>query len=65
MELQHDRPSVLKNIDWTRLIQVCEERINELELDPSDDSDTPHYIYEEAMQAVYGNDVFDWINERT
>ena len=26
------------------------------------DNDNKHYIYEEAMKAIYGDNVFDWLN---
>lgn len=48
------------NPDLTRLIEVCKSDIKEM-LDGEEDTDTEHYIYEEAMQAIFGRDVFDRI----
>lgn len=61
---KEERPKPLKNPDLSKLIKVCEERIKECEDGEGEDSDTPHYIYESAMQAIYGDDVFKWLNNR-
>jgi len=28
------------------------------------DSDYEHFIYEAAIQAIYGDHIFDWINDK-
>jgi len=60
---EQERPKPVENPDWSRLIKTCEECICEHEKGESVDSDLPHYIYEEAMKAVFGPDIFKWINE--
>lgn len=64
------KPKPLKNIDWTPLINMCQEQIDNLHenemCDEDDrqyiDSDIDHYVYECAMTCVFGANVFKWIN---
>jgi len=30
----------------------------------SEDDDGGHYIYEEVLKTLYGEKIFDWINEK-
>ena len=46
------------------LIETCEEHLTEIENHEEEDSDTPHYIYEEVMQVLYGKDIFKWMNSK-
>ncbi len=52
----------IANPDLTSLIKTCQANINEMLAD-EEDTDTEHYIYEEAMQAIFGKDVFNRIRE--
>lgn len=46
-----------------KLISVCEEYLDFLESDDYyEDNDYDHYIYEAALEALYGEDVWLWIN---
>jgi hypothetical protein len=56
-------PVPLKKPDFTRLISTCQHNIKEIGEGRSD-TDTAHYIYEEAMTAVYGKDVWKWVNAK-
>ncbi len=47
--------------DFSKVRIACEAHIQEL-IDGRVDSDADHYIYENAMEAIYGKDVFDWVN---
>lgn len=55
-------PKPIANPDWSKLIRVCQERVTEYVEGNTEDSDTPHYIYEESMTAVFGNDIWKWVN---
>lgn len=53
-------PKVLpdKERDYNGLIRTCKSYIDEELNDDDNSSDTIHYIFEEAMQAIYGHDIF-------
>lgn len=55
------RPPVLKSSDFTELRKLCADYLTECERGLDTDSDTPHYIFESAMEAIYGRDVFRYI----
>jgi len=59
------KPTKLENIEIDTLVQLCQDRIDEIADGDDVDSDLPHYIYEAAMEAVFGNNVWSWINERS
>lgn len=47
----------LKNPDFSGLIAICKSHIKELGTDEENDDDE-HYIYEAALEAIYGNNVW-------
>jgi len=53
-----ERPKQLDTIDLTALKEICSDYITEVELGDNIDSDTDHYIFETAMEAIYGKDIF-------
>jgi hypothetical protein len=57
--VQDREPKLLKTPDFSKLIKACEEVISA----GHNDNDFKHSIYEEAMTALYGEDVFDWLND--
>jgi len=60
------KPVQLQNMDFTALIEQCQEEIDDVnDGNYSEDSDNIHYMYEAAMMAVFGKDVFKWMNENT
>lgn len=61
---EEERPKPVVNPDWSKLIRTCDDVIKECERGEHEDSDLPHYVYEEAMRAIYGPDVFKWMNKR-
>lgn len=58
-----DVPQQLENIDITALKRLCQEHIDDFNTGNEDDDDE-HYIYEAAMEAVFGKNVWKWINSR-
>lgn len=50
------------------LIRVCEEYINFMDDDDQyyedKQSDQVHYVFEQALETVYGDNIFEWINAR-
>lgn len=54
-------PYVVSNFD--NLVEVCKERIEEISKGEGDSS-AKQWIYEAAMIAVYGKDIFEWTNSQ-
>ena len=63
-EAEGDKPKMLeKKIDLVRLKGVCQAHIDALANGEYESDDTEHYIYEEAMNALFGKGVWKWINK--
>ena len=56
------KPRPLISPNFSELVRACSDYIDILEKQ-GETSDSQHFIFEEAMNAVYGEDVWDWINE--
>jgi len=60
-----NKPKQKKNIDWSKVIKLCQKHLDTYgTFDYAEDNDDEIYIFEEAMKAIFGEDVFDYINER-
>lgn len=46
----------------TKFVSFIEEMV-ENRIEGREDEDDPHYIYEEALKYVYGNDIFKALNK--
>jgi len=56
-------PKPVKDIDFGRVIKMCKARITDTAAGLThDDDDFEHYLYEDVMKAIFGDDIFDWIN---
>lgn len=56
----------LDQIDLTSLISNCQKHLDSIYSDDYDeDNDYNHYIYSEAMKALFGKDIFDIINKKS
>lgn len=55
-----------KEIDLSGLKGICQQYIEFYDNDDKyyEDNDYSHYIFEKAMTTIFGEDVFDWINQR-
>lgn len=57
------RPEIQKDIDFSGLIDTAKSYMEEIE--NGEESDT-HWLYEEVMMLVYGEDIFkEYINKIT
>lgn len=63
-QAREERPKIQTAINWLPLITCCEEYMNELEVTGYVDEDSEHYIYEAAIEAIYGPNVWNWINKQ-
>jgi hypothetical protein len=57
-------PTIREIPDITRLQKVVMEYMRQVVSDDYVDEDLSHYIFEEAMMAFYGRDVWKYINKR-
>jgi hypothetical protein len=66
-EEQKNKPSPLTDLatchelDYSQVKKACERHIQNL-ADGDQERDDEHWIYEAAMEAVYGKKVWDWVN---
>ena len=61
-----EKPNQLKEVNLEELRKICQEYVDFVDSDVEyyEDHDFDQYIFEKAMIALYGDDVFNWINER-
>jgi hypothetical protein len=62
-EYQVPKPKPVAKPDFSRLISMSQNYLEALEAGTNAD-DYDGYIYEEALAAIFGPSVFDYINER-
>lgn len=58
------RPTPIDNPNVESIKALCEEYLDEVERG-DEDTDTKHYLFEAAMEAFYGKDVWKFINARS
>lgn len=56
------QPIPREEIDITKLYDYCVEQINYLAKHRYDTKDYRYYTYEIAMETIYGENIWDWIN---
>lgn len=62
-ELTDSAPKQLENKNFAQVIAQCQSHIDDMcNENYCDDNDNEHWIYEAAMEAVFGKDVWNWIN---
>ena len=63
-EKGRNKPQPVANPDWSTVQRYCQEQVDTIFQGKYVDSDSDHYIYEAAMEAVFGRNVWSWINAR-
>ena len=58
-----NRPKIEEDFEHEELVELCQQYLQEVIDGKSEDSDTPHYIFEAALTMVYGENVFEFINK--
>ena len=60
-----EKPKQLDNPNWNLVKSMCQEHINNLN-DGLINSNSvfEEYLYEAVLTALYGENVFEWINEQ-
>ena len=52
--------------DFAKLIQLVTAHINDIAIEGCDhDEDCKQYIYENAVESIYGDRIWEWMNKRT
>jgi hypothetical protein len=61
-----EKPKILETPDISGLMRICQEYMDFVDNDEEyyEDNDYNQYIFEEAMKSLFGEKVFDFINER-
>ena len=59
-----EKPKQLEGFDLGPLMKICSDYIDYIATDWHGDNDWDHYIYETAIETMYGKDVWDWINKK-
>lgn len=57
-------PEPLENPDFSELIECVKNGVQEMINKQYEDDDFSHFVYEAAMEAVYGKGFFDWRNKQ-
>ena len=61
-----NKPTQLDVVDLTKLRICCQDYIDFVSSDKYHcDNDFDYYIFEEALIAIFGDDVFDFTNSKT
>jgi hypothetical protein len=53
-------PPVQRPIDWAPLLSLIETNVRELAEHGSYGKDFEHYVYESALECVYGTEYWSW-----
>jgi hypothetical protein len=60
-----EKPKRLDTIDVEKIITICQDYIDFVDSDDfHEDNDYHHYISETAIKAVFGPDVWKFINDK-
>lgn len=62
-EFKNNIPQPLEKPNFDKLIETCNDILKEIYEHKYDRDDNQYYIYEAALEAIYGKKVFDWIRE--
>lgn len=61
-----EKPVQKTDVDLTKLRDICQSYLDYLDSDDyHEDNDYKQYIFEEAMKAIFGNDVWKYINSKS
>jgi len=54
------KPQQIENVNLTALRKVCQEVLDS----EYQDDDEDHWVYETAMETIFGTDVWEYLNKR-
>ena len=62
LEEKQNYPKPQKEIDWSPVIRCAKEILEDIS-EKGYSKDAEHFIYEETMKAIFGSEVFVWLNK--
>lgn len=65
-EAELPMPHPLEKPDFSVIVKMAENYIKDLQFEEfyDEDNDKDHWFYEEAMKAVYGPNIFKYVNAK-
>jgi hypothetical protein len=64
-ELNTSKPVANHIINWETVLNTANAYIEDLQNGAGvDEEDIQQYLFEEVMEAIYGDNIFDWIYKR-
>lgn len=58
---EREKPTPLKKPNWKPLKDECCDALKRIKIAGEAGSESEHEIYEAAMEAVFGNNIWNWI----
>ena len=62
---REEKPEPLEIIDFTDLIKLSNDHLNNIEKEGYAYDDTAHFFYETILETIFGIKVWDWIHKNT
>lgn len=57
-------PNTIDEVDFSTVYAMCLEYVHAMANMGREPKDIEHYMFEEAVMAVYGRGIWAWVNER-
>ncbi|GAF82905.1 unnamed protein product [marine sediment metagenome] len=64
LEEEQAKPKAIASPDFRHLKKTCQHYVDALAGEEFTNGDWKQYIYEAAIVAIFGKDVWDWINSK-
>jgi len=59
---REEKPKMKEDIDFEPLKKECQDYIDNIQEYSGREMDVEHTIFEIALEAIFGNEVFDFVN---
>lgn len=61
-----EKPKQLETVDLQKLREICQQYLDFVDNDEEyhEDNDYDHYIFESALEAIFGKEVWTFVNGR-
>ena len=61
---EEEKPIAIETPDFSSVIVMCQGYVDRLHIDGYVSEDLESYIFEAVMDAMFGKNIFEWINRR-
>jgi len=61
---QEPAPKQSQSFNFEPLQDICQEYIDSVEKDGYANEDFDHYIFETALECIFGKEVWSWVNKK-